>query len=287
MDNSGPSRTALATAYARAYHQFADRPRILTDPLAALLLGVTAENVDELSTYPADHPAAVARDRPRRLFFAARSRFADDAVTAAVARGVRQIVVLGAGLDTIAYRNTHPDVHVFEIDHPQTQSWKRERLATNGIDIPPTATLVPVDFETQALASELETTAFTRTEPAVYVWLGVLYYLTSDAARATLEYIAGQAQPVEVVFDYLQPAVTDEDRTDLRARAERLARTGEPLVTYVSPAEIHCQLADLGFTAIEDLTANELLRRYLAGTPALDAAPPRALRASRIVHARR
>ena len=95
MDDGGPSRTALATARARAYHQIADQPRILTDPLAARLLDVTA---DELAG--SDPP-----DRPRRLFFAARARFAEDCVAAAVASGVSQVVILGAGLDTFAYRN--------------------------------------------------------------------------------------------------------------------------------------------------------------------------------------
>lgn len=286
MDNSGPSRTALATGYARAFHQFADRPRILTDPLAARLLGVTAENIDEVSTYPADHPAAVARDRPRRLFFAARSRFADDAVAAAVAGGVRQIVVLGAGLDTIAYRNLHPDVRVFEVDHPATQAWKRDRLAASGIDVPDTVTLVPVDLETQTPAAELARTTFSRTEPAVYIWLGVIFYLSPGSARDTLDYIAGQAQPVEVVFDYLQPGETADDRAHLRARADRLARAGEPLINYVSPGEIHGKLEAFGFTVIEDLTATELIGRYLDGGAAFDESP-QTLRPSRILRARR
>ncbi|AKS34229.1 class I SAM-dependent methyltransferase [Mycolicibacterium goodii] len=287
MDNSGPSRTALATGYARACHQFADRPLILTDPLAARLLGVTAEDFAELDSYPADHPATVARDRPRRLFFAARSRFADDAITAAVATGVRQIVVLGAGLDTIAYRNSHPDVRVFEVDHPQTQAWKRERLAATGIDIPRTATLVPVDFETQTLSQELEANSFCRADPAVFVWLGVIFYLTSDAVRTTFEYIAGQGGSAEVVADYLQPAHTTEDRADLQARSARLARAGEPLINYHTPDEIHRQLALFGFTVAEDLSAGELIGRYRHGTLVSDERALRALRASRIVHARR
>ncbi|UGU32556.1 class I SAM-dependent methyltransferase [Mycolicibacterium smegmatis] len=284
MDNSGPSRTALATAYARACHQFADSPPIFADPLAARLLGVTEANLDDLSRHPAGHPATVARDRPRRLFFAARSRFADDVTARAVAAGVRQVVVLGAGLDTAAYRNSHPDVHVFEVDHPQTQAWKRERLAATGIDIPATATLVPVDFETQTLASELESASFSRTEPAVFVWLGVIFYLTPDAAGSTLDYIAGQARPVDLVFDYLQPAETDEDQADLKNRAARLARAGEPLVNYLTSGELHRQLTHFGFTVVEDLSASELIGRYPHGAPVHDERP---LRASRIVHARR
>jgi len=287
MENGGPSRTALITAYARAYHQIADRTQIFTDPLAARLLGVTAEELTELGTSTSDHLGAVASDRPRRLFFAARARFAEDTVAAAVAAGVRQVVILGAGLDTFAYRNPRPDLRVFEVDHPATQAWKRERLATTGIDRPETLTFVPVDFETQTLAAGLESAGFKRTDPAVFVWLGVVFYLTPNAVHATLEYIAGQAQPVEVVFDYLQPAATEEDRAHQRARADRLAGVGEPLFSYFAPDDIAAQLYALGFTGIEDHSAPDLIVGYLHGSAGFEGEPPRALHAIRILHASR
>lgn len=287
MENGGPSRTALITAYARAYHQIADRPPIFTDPLAARLLGVTAEELTEVATHATDHLGAVASDRPRRLFFAARARFAEDTVAAAIAAGVRQVVILGAGLDTFAYRNPRADSRVFEVDHPATQTWKRERLATAGIDRPETLTFVPVDFETQTLAAGLESAGFKRTDPAVFVWLGVVFYLTPDAAHATLEYIAGQAQPVEVVFDYLQPAATDEDRAHQRARADRLAGVGEPLFSYFTPDDIAAQLRALGFTGVEDYSAQDLIAGYLDGSAGFEGEPPGALRAIRILRASR
>ncbi|WP_263253197.1 class I SAM-dependent methyltransferase [Saccharopolyspora rosea] len=287
MDNGGPSRTALITAYARACHQVADRPRIFTDPLAARLLGVTAAELAELATLTTDRLGAAVSDRPRRLFFAARARFAEDAATAAIAAGVRQVVILGAGLDTFAYRNPLPDLRVFEVDHPATQTWKRERLATSGIDFPETSTFVPVDFETQSLAAGLESAGFKRTDPAVFVWLGVVFYLTPDAAHATLDYIAGQAEPVEVIVDYLQPAATDEDRAHQRARAERLAGAGEPVFSYFTPGDIAAQLRALGFTSVEDHSAPDLIAGYLHGSAGFEGEPPRALRASRILRANR
>ncbi|WP_063050914.1 class I SAM-dependent methyltransferase [Nocardia arthritidis] len=287
MDNDGPSRTALITAYARAYHQIADRPQIFTDPLAARLLGVTAEDLAESGTPTNDHLGDGVSDRPRRLFFAARARFAEDAVAAALDAGVRQVVILGAGLDTFAYRNPRPDLRVFEIDHPATQAWKRERLATAGIDRPDTLTFVPVDFETQTLAAGLESTGFKRTDPAVFVWLGVVFYLTANAAHATLEYIAGQAQPVEVVFDYLRPADTDEDRAYQRARADRLAGVGEPVFSYFTPDDIAARLRALGFTDLEDHSAPDLIAGYLDGSARFEGEPPRALRAIRILRASR
>lgn len=286
MEN-GPSRTALATAYARAYHQIADQPTIFDDNVAVPLLGVTADELTELSTRASDQVGAVIGDRDRRLFFATRARFAEDAIAAAVAVGTRQVVILGAGLDTFAYRNHNPDLRVFEIDHPATQAWKRERLAAVGIDVPATVSFVPVDFETQELATELESAAFVRTEPAIFVWLGVIFYLTPSAARATLEYIAGQAQPVEVIFDYLQSPSTDEDRADLQVRAERLAAAGEPFFTYFTPDDLARLLRTLGFTTIEDRAAHDVITTYLGESMDSVEEPARALRASRILRVHR
>lgn len=287
MDNEGPSRTALATAYARAYHQIADRPLILTDPLAARLLGVTADELSAFVEPTEDRPGSGASYRPRRLFFAARARFAEDRVAAAVSAGVRQVVVLGAGVDTFAYRNPHPGLRVFEVDHPATQAWKRQRLAAASIERPETVTFVPVDFETHGLATELESAGFLRAEPAVFVWLGVVFYLTPDAAHTTLEYIAGQAQPVEVVFDYLQPADTEEERAQLRERANRVAAAGEPWFSYFTPDGIAAQLRSLGFTDVEDHSAAELIAGYLDGSAEFEGEPPQALRASRILRTSR
>ncbi|GAS95599.1 methyltransferase [Mycolicibacterium canariasense] len=287
--DKGPSRTALATAYARAYHQIADQPMIFSDDLAVPLLGVTADELTELSTRVGDQIGAVINDRDRRLFFAARARVAEDAVAAAVAAGTRQVVILGAGLDTFAYRNHNPGLRVFEIDHPATQAWKRDRLAAAGIDIPATLTLVPVDFETQDLSAELESTAFTRTEPAIFVWLGVIFYLTPSAARSTLQYIAGQAQPVEVVFDYLHSPSTEADRADLQARAERLAAAGEPFHSYFTPTEITTLLRTLGFRIIDDRPGYDVVAAYL-GEGSSDGGElefARVLQASRILRARR
>lgn len=283
MVTSGPSHTALLTAYARAYHQIADRPLIFTDPLAAPLLGVTAEELNALSSRSEDPLATAMNDQARRQFFAARARFAEDAVTAAVTNGTRQVVVLGAGLDTFAYRNTIPDLQVFEIDHPATQEWKCARLSAAGIVVPDTLSFVPVDFETQDLAN----TAFSRTDSAVFVWLGVIFYLTAQTAHTTLEYIANQGRTVEVVFDYLQAANTEQDRMHLQARSDRLATTGEPFFTYFTSDEIAKQLTALGFTHVEDHTAQDIISAYLGESTNYSAEPARTLRASRLLRASR
>ena len=138
------SRTARRVAIRRAAHQLLDHPRVLDDPLALRIIG--AEAAEELRSNPKEHHAF---SRAFRAFMAARSRYAEDELAGAVERGVRQYVVLGAGLDTFAYRNPHAGLRVFEVDHPATQAWKREQLSAAGIAIPAALTFVPVDFERQ------------------------------------------------------------------------------------------------------------------------------------------
>ncbi|MQY22018.1 class I SAM-dependent methyltransferase [Nocardia macrotermitis] len=285
MQHDGPSGTALVTAYARAYHQLADRPIILTDPLALPLLGITEAELIEKVDPASGHIVSAVSDKSRRQFFATRTRFAEDRVAAAYTTGTRQVVILGAGLDTFAYRNPHPDLHVYEVDHPATQAWKRERLTAAGIDHPGTLTFVPVDFETQTLATQLESAGFDRTAPAVFVWLGVVYYLTPEAARATLQYTATQAPPTEVVFDYLQPAGTDEEKAHLRARAASLAAAGEPWLTSFTPEEIATHLHTLGLTDIDDRPAITAVASYLDNATDIESESPRPLRAIRLLRA--
>src|ERR1700746_3832417 len=140
------SRTAQRVAIRRAAHQLLDQPRVLDDPLALRIIG--SEAAEELRSNPKEHHAF---SRAFRAFMAARSRYAEDELTRAVGQGVEQYVVLGAGLDTFAYRNPHVGLRVFEVDHPDTQAWKYEQLQAAGIAIPPLLTFVPIDFERQTL----------------------------------------------------------------------------------------------------------------------------------------
>ncbi|MET8649088.1 class I SAM-dependent methyltransferase [Nocardia aurea] len=265
MQVGQPSRTAMAVAHARAYHQVADEPRVFTDPLAVRIIGESVVRSNEFDD-------GLDRDlaRRRRLFIAARSRFADDVVAEAVAAGTDQVVILGAGLDTSAYRDPHPDVCFFEVDHPDTQAWKRRRLAETGIAIPPSLTFAPVDFEQSTLASGLASAGFDRARPAVFVWLGVTMYLTLPSIHDTLRYIADQGGAAEVVFDYLYPAATatPEYGTAQRERADRVAAVGEPWLSYFTADRIRADLVDSGFARVEDRSAAQLLAVYGIGTTA-------------------
>ena len=213
MQSGLPSRTALGAAGHRAAHQVLERGFIFSDPLALRILGTDAE----AAIAEAEHEP---RKRALRLFIAVRTRFAEDALAAAVARGASQLVVLGAGLDTYAYRADPKGLRVFEVDHPATQAWKRERLAEAAIAIPKTLTFAPIDFERDTLADGMAAAGFNPARQTFFTWLGVTPYLTERAVFATLGFIASLPGGAHVVFDYSNPA-----RRDRRRRAARLPRS--------------------------------------------------------------
>ncbi|MDX3231697.1 class I SAM-dependent methyltransferase [Streptomyces sp. ME19-01-6] len=262
MQPRSPSRTARRAAALRAAHQTLDAGRLFRDPLAVRILGADA---DELGG-EFDASRTASERRGIRLFIAARSRFAEDRLAAAVERGVRQLVVLGAGLDTLAYRNPHEaaGLAVFEVDHPATQEWKRERLSGAGIPLPPSLTFAPVDFERESLGDGLAAAGLDPARPAFFSWLGVVPYLTRDAVFGTLGYIAGLPGGAEAVFDYSEPpsAMTPRGRAGHRVRAARVAALGEPFLSYFAPAELATELRGLGFAAVEDLDAVRLITGY-------------------------
>jgi methyltransferase (TIGR00027 family) len=256
MNADRPSHTALRAAAHRAAHQTLEDGRIFRDPLALSILGAEPQAV---FSSPLDEPRA----RAMRRFIAARSRFAEERLAAAVARGVHQYVVLGAGLDTFAQRNPFDSLRVFEVDHPATQAWKRERLRQAGL--PPSSALAyaPADFERETLAAGLTAAGFQIGEPAFFSWLGVVVYLTREAIMDTLTFIAEGAN--EVVFDYGEPntAYPKDLQPGLAARAARMAAIGEPWLTRFEPAKLAAQLASLGFDRIEDLAPAEIATRFL------------------------
>src|SRR5579872_5249364 len=178
------SLTARGAAAHRAVHQLLEGGKIFADPLAVAILG---EDPDTMIREAEEDPPR----RAMRLFIASRSRFAEDRVAEAVDRGVRQLVTLGAGLDTFGLRNPHRDkgLRVFEVDHPATQAWKRERIAATIAD-PPALNFVAVDFEKQSFVDELIKAGFDAQAPAFFMWLGVTPYLTREAIAATLRAVA-------------------------------------------------------------------------------------------------
>jgi methyltransferase (TIGR00027 family) len=259
MQDARPSRTAQRVALRRAAHQVLDEPRAFDDPLAIAIAGPPSAAEPESSF-----------SRALRAFIAARSRYAEDQLAAAVLqRGVRQYVVLGAGLDTFAYRNPlrSSGLHVFEVDHPATQAWKRARLSEAGIAIPDEMTFVAFDFETQSVDVRLQEAGFLRTASAFFSWLGVTPYLSRSAFDATIQFIAGLPPGSGLAFDYAveRSLLSPTQQRALDALAERVARAGEPFQLFFDPAALVSDLAQLGFAQIEDLAGEQINARYFAG----------------------
>jgi methyltransferase (TIGR00027 family) len=262
MQSGMPSQTALAAAAHRAAHQLFEQGCIFSDPLALSILGPSGERVARES---AENPLS----HGMRLFVAARTRFADDALTAALASGVRQLVVLGAGLDTSAYRLRSWDgLRIFEVDHPASQAFKRTMLARVGIVAPDALSFVSVDFAKNRLAEKLSAAGFKSSDQSFFTWLGVVPYLTEDAVWSTLGLIAALSARARVVFDYSEPPekLGREARAIYDARAQRVAALGEPWLSSFEPERLHARLTALGFRDIEDATGAVLVRRYLPGS---------------------
>ncbi|MGH6879090.1 MAG: class I SAM-dependent methyltransferase [Rhizomicrobium sp.] len=250
----------MGAAMHRAAHQLLNRPLVFEDPLALPIIGAEAQ-LRGGDWHGFATPAL-------RAFIVARARHTEDILAGAVARGIQQYVLLGAGLDTYAYRRGGDRPRVFEVDHPATQAWKRARLDDAGIAVPANLVFVPVDFEHESLSTGLKSAGFDFKSPAVVAWLGVTAYLARETAMATLGVLAAGLQAgSDIVFDYGEPVEARDPA--LRARFEalsaRVAKAGEPFRSFFNPEEMACDLRTLGFSQICDLDAPALDARYFAG----------------------
>jgi len=265
MHEAKPSRTAFRVAIRRAAHQIFDAPLVLNDPLAVRIIG--AEYAARIKAGAVENSGVVSKSL--RAFLVARSRFAEDELSRAVSDGVRQCVVLGAGLDTFAYRNPHAStgLRVFEVDHPATQAWKRERLRTAEIIIPPETIFVPVDFERETITDGLQRAGFTSNEKVFFSWLGVTPYLTNRAFTDTLSFIASMPTGSGVVFDYAVPRASLKflERLAFDRISSRVKAAGEPFQLFFDAKQLADRLHQMGFTHLEDLGIEELNARYFHG----------------------
>src|SRR5579859_16079 len=229
MQEAVPSRTAMRVALRRAAHQIYDTPIVFDDPFAIRILG--AEGQAELRRTP--DPAPGQKQRPfsiaLRAHLVARSRYAEDQLAQAVAAGVTQYVLLGAGLDTFSHRNPYPQLQVFEVDHPATQAWKRELLAESSISEPPRLSYTPVDFEHETALEKLKTVGFDPAQKTFFAWLGVVPYLSLEAFRATIAFIASSPAGSGLIFDYGQPrrVLPPNEQLAFDSLASRVALAGE------------------------------------------------------------
>jgi methyltransferase (TIGR00027 family) len=252
----------MRVAVRRAAHQVLDVPHVLDDPIALPIIGPTA--AAEMHASLATHQQGPSR--AIRAFVVARSRVAEDELARAVGRGTTQYVVLGAGLDTFAYRSPYPEsaLRVFEVDHPATQAWKRRQLAAGEIAIPPSVTFAPVNFERETLADGLSRAGFDTRAPAFFSWLGVTMYLTEDAIDSTLRFIASTPHGGGLVFDYAvaKTSLGLRERVALGVLQLRVASVGEPFRTFFEPHALCDRLSAMGFQEVTDLGPDVLNARY-------------------------
>jgi len=247
------SMTAMGVASRRAAHQLLDEePKVLADPIAVPILG------PEFFADPVRH--ADPRSRAFRAWMVARSRFTEDNLATAVEAGVEQYVVLGAGLDTFAYRNPYSGLRVFEVDVPHMQEWKRGKLAAAEIHVPDSLIYVALDFVHQTLASALADAGLDFKQPVFFSWLGVIPYLTLTAFRSTLDLIAAMPDGSGLAFDY--SLAYDELSPRLipvaKSLAARVAAAGEPFQLFFRTEQMDNELRSAGFQRIQQLDSHDL-----------------------------
>jgi methyltransferase (TIGR00027 family) len=289
MEANQVSKTAMGTAFMRAYHAAHDHPKIFDDFLAYHLITAAERQASEerhLTAFQLFDPARAAScpDRAKALacwmrigaapaIVFSRARYAEDILEKAVRQEeVKQYVILGAGMDTFGLRR--PDLlarlQVFEVDHPGTQAHKRRRLREVGRKLPAQLYFIPVDFNQENLAAALRRSSYDPQAPSFFSWLGVTYYLSRDAVFATLQAIAEVAPAgSSIIFDYLHTDAFVPEKAARRVQfmMEIVRRVGEPMLTGFDPSTLAEDLGRLGLRVQEDLSPSDIEARFFEGRP--------------------
>ena len=259
MEEGQPSFTALTAAAARAAHLIVDQePWIFADALAAQLLGERAEELISFHKLHGTHPVLAGA----RVQVTCRSRYTEDALSRAVSRGVGQYVILGAGLDSFAYRaGLARRVRVFEVDHPATQDWKRRALAAAQVPVPEAVTFVAADLATDSLAGQLLAAGFDTAAPALVSWLGVTMYLTPDAVTDILTAVGRLAPGTELIADYMLPAGLRDEAGAVYGElvAQAAAERGEPWLSCFAPGEMADMARRAGFREVRNVRQRDAI----------------------------
>ena len=286
MKEAQVSMTAIILAYMRSYHAMHDESKIADDFLAyrfipegggplierGLAEALKLYDPERASSYP-DHATALAwvmRLIPSLPMTLGRARYTEDTLEKAVKQGVKQYVILGAGLDTFAFRRPEmlDQLQVFEVDHPVTQAYKRRRLAEVGMEHPAQLHFIPVDFEQESLTASLTRSSYDPQAQSLFSWLGVTYYLLRDSVFATLRDIADVTPAGStVIFDYLDTDAFVPERAAKRMQVqmESVRQVGEPMITGFDPSTLAMELTSIGLRLHEDLSPTDIQERYFQG----------------------
>lgn len=283
MEENQFSRTALITACIRAYHSAHDDPKIFDDFIAHRL--ITGEecksyglNILELLDRGAPAPKGESAGQASAYRWwvkviagtiIARAKYAEDLLEKAVRRGIEQYVILGAGMDTFAFRRPEllERLKLFEVDHPATQAFKRKRLAQIGLEPPDSLSFVPIDFVEENLSTALMNSPYDPKRPAFFTWQGVTYYLLRRDVIETFRSIAQIARPGSgIAFDYLDKGffAPENPHQSVHLVLENVRKVGEPMKTGFEPAALSEELEGLGVHIVEDLSAAQIESRFFA-----------------------
>jgi methyltransferase (TIGR00027 family) len=268
VEKKGRSVTAEAVAIQQALHQALDAaPKILDDPISPLLIDLASETnkgliaLIESATRPVKSPF--------RAVFIMRSRYTEDCLAESLVRGVRQYAVLGAGLDTFAYRQPAwaDSLGIYEVDHPASQEWKRERLEAAKVRVPENLAFAPIDFETTSLREGLAAGGFDFDAPSFFSLLGVTQYLTAEAIESIFSFVHSRPRGSEIVFEFIVPddLMPTNEAAVFAGAASMSAERGEPWLTRLRPAELKSRLTALGFSQVIHLTPQAAHERYFRG----------------------
>lgn len=273
-----PSRTSVLVGMLRAAHLHMDpAPHVFADTFALGLCGL--ETVEKLEVVMRSFrlrfgeeigaEAALHLELMFRAGMVWRARQSEDRIVAGFARGVDQCVILGAGLDSTAYRlgARHPGVRFFEVDHPGSQAWKRERLDAMNVPPPANLTYASVDFERDALLPALMAAGLRLDRPAVVTWLGVSMYLDRRTMDGVLGTFAEFAPGSDLIMDYATPPETWTPNAVAIMGAVRnlTAESAEPMICFPAPAELAAVACGFGLTVLADVGPAEASERYLEG----------------------
>lgn len=290
MEAGRHSQTAVVMAAIRAVHNSGPPPRIFEDAFARVLLSrAEYESFEQMAIKMLEHlqpgVAASASDSAGLLHQAlrvnagvnvlARARYIEEALFSSLADGVRQYVIIGAGLDTFALR--HPELgdrlRIIEIDHPATQALKQARLAQAGLAAPKHLQFLAADLERDSVAVVLRGTNYEASAPAFFAWPGVVPYLTSEAVLATLRSLASIAAPgSRLVFDYLEASALAPDAPmRIRLVVDQARKLGEPMMSNLNPTTLESDLTSVGFRLTEDLGPDQIQSRILANADSFQA----------------
>lgn len=282
MNETKASFTAISTACKRAYHSMHDSPRIFDDFLAYHLIPeemqvrmeqkLTDKQLNNLErSESCSNQTIPSGSLLKATIVLSRARFTEDKIEKEVKQGMKQYIILGAGLDTFAFRQPEmmKKLEVFEIDHPVTQEYKLHRLTELGWKNPSNLHFIPIDFTKENLITVLtRSSAYDSTAKSFFSWLGVTAYLTREEIFTTLNSITDVA-PVgsTIVFDYLDidAFVSEKSSPEMQKKLEFLRKIGEPMITGFNPSTLTEELANLGFRVNENMSPEDIERCYFQG----------------------